>query len=208
MICKSIRCVWTLDGNAIRDMWYGWVYGTIVWMMLRRMFSNNHGFTTERSDCGFANKSLRENLLCTLCLHPKIYHHYLKRFRQESNAQKKEWMKNPSLFANAAKSKSLFPQSATFHSAHTVLLPLHYCLLSNSFFTKGPCLLFERFKKAGVERFFACSVCRDRKECSFYSRFDEKKPPSSTTQTLMRKLCHDHFQPKHILLFKRYFFSF
>merc|ERR1711931_139379 len=39
----------------------------------------------------------------------------------------------------------------------------------------GPTLLFERFFKDKTSRkFFACSACRDRKQCTFFQWQDEK----------------------------------
>ncbi|XP_033634478.1 rRNA N6-adenosine-methyltransferase ZCCHC4-like isoform X1 [Asterias rubens] len=39
----------------------------------------------------------------------------------------------------------------------------------------GPTLLFERFNgKHKKQRYYACSACRDRKDCSFYQLADEK----------------------------------
>ncbi|XP_078588631.1 rRNA N(6)-adenosine-methyltransferase ZCCHC4-like [Branchiostoma floridae x Branchiostoma japonicum] len=40
----------------------------------------------------------------------------------------------------------------------------------------GPTLLFERYIRGAPsgEKFFACSACRDRKECSFYLKYGEK----------------------------------
>lgn len=39
----------------------------------------------------------------------------------------------------------------------------------------GPTLLFERFfEKKEPRRFFACSACRDRKQCPFFFWADEK----------------------------------
>lgn len=44
----------------------------------------------------------------------------------------------------------------------------------------GPTLLFERFTKASKsqERFYACSACRDRKDCNFFQWADEKVTPA------------------------------
>jgi len=42
----------------------------------------------------------------------------------------------------------------------------------------GPTILFERFFKDKESRkFFACSACRNRKECTFFQPFDEKMTP-------------------------------
>uniref|UniRef100_A0A4W6DGF4 GRF-type domain-containing protein n=1 Tax=Lates calcarifer TaxID=8187 RepID=A0A4W6DGF4_LATCA len=40
----------------------------------------------------------------------------------------------------------------------------------------GPTLLFEKVSKGGEEgrRFYACSACRDRKDCSFFQWEDDK----------------------------------
>lgn len=39
----------------------------------------------------------------------------------------------------------------------------------------GPSILFSRVdSKGGKENFFACSACRDRKDCQFYLEEDEK----------------------------------
>ncbi|XP_078669203.1 rRNA N(6)-adenosine-methyltransferase ZCCHC4-like isoform X1 [Branchiostoma floridae x Branchiostoma belcheri] len=40
----------------------------------------------------------------------------------------------------------------------------------------GPTLLFERYIRGAPsgEKFYACSACRDRKECSFYLKYGEK----------------------------------
>lgn len=47
------------------------------------------------------------------------------------------------------------------------------------FSTLGPCLLFERYASNGSKtgrRFYACSACRDRKECSFFQWADDDMP--------------------------------
>ena len=44
-----------------------------------------------------------------------------------------------------------------------------------NFLTLGPTLLFERFYGKGESRkFYACSACRDRKQCAFFHWQDEK----------------------------------
>lgn len=43
----------------------------------------------------------------------------------------------------------------------------------------GPCLLFERYKSDGLKsgrRFFACSACRFRSDCSFFQWADDELP--------------------------------
>lgn len=43
-------------------------------------------------------------------------------------------------------------------------------------FLSGPTLLFEKVGKGGEKgrRFYACSACRDRKDCKFFQWEDEK----------------------------------
>lgn len=38
----------------------------------------------------------------------------------------------------------------------------------------GPTFLFSKNTKNGKSTFFACSACRDRKDCPFFLREDEK----------------------------------
>jgi hypothetical protein len=53
----------------------------------------------------------------------------------------------------------------------------------------GPMMLFRRFV-SGQEpkRFFACSACRDRKDCDFYERVDGQRVRMSHKQRLFRGL--------------------
>lgn len=43
----------------------------------------------------------------------------------------------------------------------------------------GPALLFRRFVKSEPKLFYACSACRDRKDCTFFLWADEKHVPRS-----------------------------
>ncbi|KAK7073862.1 rRNA N6-adenosine-methyltransferase zcchc4 [Halocaridina rubra] len=46
---------------------------------------------------------------------------------------------------------------------------------SNPRCTHGPTILFERFQNDGTsKRYYACSACRDRKDCPFYHSADQK----------------------------------
>ena len=66
---------------------------------------------------------------------------------------------------------------------------------SPTFFIIGPTLLFERYISEGTssERFYACSACRDRKDCSFYQRENEKFSEEKEKERKARNLL---FQPK------------
>ncbi|KAM9834269.1 rRNA N6-adenosine-methyltransferase ZCCHC4 [Syngnathus typhle] len=58
----------------------------------------------------------------------------------------------------------------------------------------GPTLLFEKVGKQGEEgkRFYACSACRDRKDCNFFQREDEKV---SETRKLAREVENKRGRP-------------
>lgn len=57
----------------------------------------------------------------------------------------------------------------------TYLLLLFFVLFW-VFFLPGPTLLFEKVCKGSEKgrRFYACSACRDRKDCKFFQWEDEK----------------------------------
>lgn len=61
-------------------------------------------------------------------------------------------------------------------------------------FLSGPTVLFERFQSNGRSRqYYACSACRDRKDCSFFHWADEKF--SKTKRDLWDKFIKDS-EPK------------
>lgn len=70
------------------------------------------------------------------------------------------------------------------------------------FCVHGPCLLFERYKRGGeIEQFFACSVCRSRKDCNFYHPLKEAIDPKK--QETSKKLMLANYHPPHAELFQR-----
>lgn len=72
----------------------------------------------------------------------------------------------------------------------------------------GPALLFERYnsKQCKNERFFACSACRDRKECSFYlleNDFIQKKKSRTSLQNVYSKNLPSKKLHKRLILYKK-----
>ncbi|XP_011871989.1 PREDICTED: zinc finger CCHC domain-containing protein 4 isoform X2 [Vollenhovia emeryi] len=59
----------------------------------------------------------------------------------------------------------------------------------------GPTLLFGRNVKDGVERFYACSACRDRKLCKFYLKCGQEL---SKSQKSMWELENKKFAKRHV----------
>jgi len=91
------------------------------------------------------------------------------------------------------------------------LIDQNQCLEKNPYCAHGPTILFERFFKDKPSRkFYACSACRDRKDCAFFQWADEKvtsgkqilqqetknklmkkKPPRQILSEGVRKWCFD-----------------
>ncbi|XP_072233079.1 rRNA N6-adenosine-methyltransferase ZCCHC4 [Leuresthes tenuis] len=69
----------------------------------------------------------------------------------------------------------------------------------------GPTLLFEKGSKEGQKgrRFYACSACRDRKDCSFFQWEDEKV---SKARLLAREA--ENLSKKHLFTHQEYFKRF
>ena len=88
--------------------------------------------------------------------------------------------------------------------AYSFLLTLYL----NFFLNLGPTLLFERYGVEGKnsQRFYACSACRDRKECNFFQHADAVV--SEATKLAREENIKMH-RPKytHKEFYRRYCFS-
>ncbi|XP_054712754.1 LOW QUALITY PROTEIN: rRNA N6-adenosine-methyltransferase ZCCHC4-like [Uloborus diversus] len=69
-------------------------------------------------------------------------------------------------------------------------------LKNNPHCPHGPCLIFERYSSNGTKtgrRFFACSACRDRSDCSFFQWVDDDL--STQTKEHWRDVIEKHKPP-------------
>lgn len=97
--------------------------------------------------------------------------------------------------------------SKSVRNVHMVILisgniQIHWFYIKNCYsktinlFSTGPTLLFGRYVNGELEKFYACSACRDRKLCRFYLPYGQKllKSQKTTWEQERKKFaqCYPH----------------
>lgn len=76
--------------------------------------------------------------------------------------------------------------------------------LSSLFLMPGPTILFKRKTDGGEQKFFACSACRDRKDCNFFLKFEDEwneklqEKWNKKKHLLLPKLDHDALAARYV----------